>query len=262
MTSLSAKEMRFTQLPSPFKDAACDDVAVADIESDGDLDIAVSTGGKGVQVFVNDGKAAFRRIELATENYEDTGIAFGDVNHNGRLDIVASNHPGKNLRLFMCSAKGAVSYDGRHTEGLEVSPGIGYRIVVADFNGDRFNDMAVGTASGLRLFLGNGCRGETGNWWRESSFPKHGSHAMQVTARDLNNDARPDLSFASNAGVSVFLNEGTEGFSKYSSAGIPDKGEFSGCCLFDWEGDGDLDLAGSGLTGLGVRFYRNVAIGE
>ena len=258
-TTLSGKQMRFALLPSPFKDTGCDDLAVADIESDGDSDIAVSTGGKGVQVLVNDGKAGFRRIELATGNYEDTGIAFGDVNHDGRLDVIASNHPGNNVSLFLCSRKGAVSYDGPHTDGLVVSPGIGYRIAVADFNGDQFNDMAVGTESGLRLFLGNGCKGSVSNWWKAGSIPDRGSQVMQVTAGDLNSDGKPDLSFSSASGITAFLSRGVKGFSARLSVGLPDRGEFSGCCLFDWDGDGDLDLACSSLQGLGVRFYRNTA---
>ena len=261
-TQLSEGRMRFTALPSPFTDAACDDVAVGDIEADGDIDVAVSTGGRGVQVLVNDGKAAFRRIGLATDNYEDTGIAFGDLNGDSRLDLVASNHPGNNLRVFLCSATGAVSYAGPYTEGLTVSPGIGYRMTIADYDGDRFNDIAVGTEAGMRLYRGNGCKGAASGWWRPGAVPDRGSQTMQVSARDLNNDGKPDLAFSSAAGIYVLLGRGTEGFSQRLALGLPDRGEFSGCCLFDWDGDGDLDLACSSLQGLGVRFYRNAAAGR
>ena len=130
---------------------------------------------------------------------------------------------------------------------------------VADFNGDRLNDMAVGTASGLRLFLGNGCKGNPRNWWKPGSIPDRGSQVMQVAAGDLNNDGKPDLSFSSHSGVFAFLSQGEKGFSARLSAGLPDRGECSGCCLFDWDGDGDMDLACSSLQGLGVRFYRNTA---
>ena len=261
-TTLSGRKMRLTALPSPLTNVACDDLAVADIESDGDMDIAASTGGKGVRVLVNDGHATFRQLELATETYEDTGVAFGDVNHDGRLDVIASNHPGENLRLFLCAEQGDVRYDGPHVDGLSVSPGIGYRVAVADFNADRFNDLAVGGESGVRMFLGNGCKGDPGDWWKAGAIPDRGHQTMQVDASDLNRDGRPDLAFSSGAGIFVLLSRAGGGFSQRLSIGLPDSGEFSGCRLFDWDGDGDLDLACASLKGLGVRFYRNKATGE
>jgi hypothetical protein len=55
----------------------------------------------------------------------------------------------------------------------------------------------------------------------------------------------------------VLLNRGSGRFSPRLTAGLPTKGEYSGCCLFDWDGDGDLDLACSSFQGLGIRFFRN-----
>jgi len=258
-TELAEGTMKFEQIQSPFTQTSCDDLDVGDVESDGDLDIVVSTGGKGVLVLLNDGKgSSFTSLQLATKTYEDTGIALGDINHDGRLDVIASNHPGENPRLFLCSSSGEVSYDSGHTGGLVAGPGIGYDIAIADFNTDGFNDLAIGSAAGLHVYLGNGCEGPDTGWWRDSPVTVRGRDIMQLSVGDLNRDGKPDLAFASDSGIFALVNRYPEGFSPKLDAGLPDKGRYSGCCLFDFEGDGILDIAISSLQGLGVHLYRGI----
>jgi hypothetical protein len=257
-SALASGGMQFQPLPSPLTGTPCDDVAVGDIDSDGDLDIAVSTGGKGVKVLLNQGKGlSFRSLTLETDTYEDTGIALGDVNMDGRLDVITSNHPGKNPRLFLCSNAGEVSYSAAHTKGLSINPCIGYRIAIADLNLDGFNEAVVGTEQGLRIFLGNGCRGPEATWWRPLNPLDRGRNTLQVSVGDLNQDDKLDLAFSSDSGIFILLNRGAAGFSQRTTSGLPTKGEYAGCCLHDWDGDGDLDLACSSFQGENLRFFRN-----
>ncbi len=159
-TARRGGRLDFDPLPQPFREAGCDNVATGDTDGNGDIDIAASSGGKGVQVLLNEGNGrSFRRLTLATGTYEDTGIVLGDLNHDGRLDVIASNHPGKLPRLFLCNASGAVKFSEAYQEGLKVPAAIGYRIAVADLDGDKRNDVGVGASGGLRVFLGNGCQG-------------------------------------------------------------------------------------------------------
>lgn len=66
--------------------------------------------GKGVKILLNNGNASpFTTLSLVTDTYEDTAIALGDPNADKRLDVVVTNHPGKNPRVFLCSALGTVS---------------------------------------------------------------------------------------------------------------------------------------------------------
>lgn len=247
--------MEFEPIESPFTEAGCDDLAVGDVESDGDMDIAIST--KGVLVLLNDGEAnSFTSIKLATGNYEDTGVAFGDVNHDGRLDVVASNHPGENASLFLCNSSGEVAYDTGHAENLDAGSGIGYKIAIADFNSDKFNDLAIGSADGLFVYLGNGCKGADTDWWRRSPVAESGYNAMQVPVGDINRDDKPDLAFASGSGIFVLKNQYPEVFSRRLDVGLPEKGEYSGCLIFDLEDDGIPDIAISSLQGLGIHLYR------
>jgi len=250
--------LRFESLRQPFTEAPCDDVAAGDIDLDGDIDIAASSGGKGVQVLLNEGEGrSFRRLTLATGTYEDTGIALGDVNHDRRLDVIVSNHPGETPRLFLCNASGEARFSEAYQDALKMPAAIGYRIAVADLDGDGRNDLAIGTSHGLRLFLGNGCRGDESTWWRPLRLSARGSQTMQVSLGDIDRDGKPDLSFSSESGIHILLNLGSGDFAPRLGAGLPQQGSYAGCCLFDWDGDGDLDLACSSFQGGSLRFFKN-----
>lgn len=260
-TSVTSGKLVFESIPSPYTKKSCDDLAVGDIEGDGDVDIAVSTGGDGLQVLVNGGKgASFRVLTLKTGQYEDTGIGMGDVNGDGRLDVVAGNHPGHNPRLFLCTESGEVAYDAGHTAGLDIQKKICFEIITCDVNGDKKNDLLIGTQGGLRIFTGNGCTGPESTWWQAATLPNQWQQAIQVAAADLNRDGRPDLAFAGDAGIWLFLNAGAGRFPERLAAGLPTRGSFSGCCLHDWDGDGDLDLACASFQGRGIYLYKNRAI--
>ena len=251
-------QLRFELMPSPYSESGCDDLTVGDIDSDGDLDIALAARSKkGVKVLVNDGTGRkFNVLSLATGNYEETAIGFGRANGDSRLDVISSNHPGKNPRLFLCSSTGKVSYDKGHTKGLD-APGIGFKLAFSDLDGDGDNDLIFGTARGLKIYKGNGCKGPEAKWWRELRVSDKGLRTMMVCVGDVDKDGKSDLAFSSSKGIMVLLNRGSWKFSPRLDAGLPMKGSYSGCCLFDWDGDGDLDLACSSFQGLGIRFYEN-----
>jgi len=216
-------------------------VEMGDVNRDGYAEILSGQrdGKEGLYLFTFDGSTWTG--QQITQRGEYGGLALADVTGDRILDVLA------------VTTKGS-------PKGLEIC--IGYRMVIADFDGEGLNDMAVGTSSGLRLFRGNGCKGAESGWWRTGSVPDRGSQTMQPVVGDLNKDGNPDLVFTSDSGVFALLNHGTQGFSRRVACGLPDKGEYSGCCLFDWDGDGDLDVACSSFQGLGVHFYRNTAIGE
>jgi len=252
------KTISFKARQSPYSSRGCDDLTVADVETDGDLDIALATGGEGVKIMLNNGSASsFRELTLATDTYEDTAIALGDLNGDKRLDVVVTNHPGKNPRVFLCSAKGTVSYSLAYVDGLSIPPTIGYEAAAEDFDSDGHVDLVIGTRSGLKSFLGNSCQGAESNWWRPVSMPRS-SQTMQVCVGDLNRDGKADIVSSSASGILVLLNNGSAQFTAASNTGLPQQGEYSGCCLFDWEGDGDLDVACSSFQGLGIRFFENL----
>ena len=251
----------WTELHSPYvSSTSCDGLAIGDIEGDGDMDIAVATHGDGVKVFLNDGGSTptWTTYSLNTGHFEDTGIALGDLNKDNRLDIVTTSYFDDNIiTVYLCSGSGAVSYDSGHLCSAFVTEAA-FGIQIEDFNKNGDKDLAIGTRShSLKVYWGNGCSGGDDSWWADAGVPSTGGgDNLQVAIGDLNKDGWTDIAVAvDGSGVGILENNaGT--FTKVAPTGIPITGKWYGCCLYDWDNDGDLDLAACGW-GTGVHFYES-----
>ncbi len=160
------------------------------------------------------------------------GIAKGDFNHDGNLDVVVANFSSSSLSVFLGNGDG--TFQPETTVPVGTNP---ISIAVADFNGDGNLDLAVALeqAPGLQLLMGNG----DGTFGPPVTVAGTtiGSLAKVVTA-DLNEDGRPDLAVASSSGVQLFLNDGSGSF----TPGIHIFGVASDVMVTDLNGDGHLDL--------------------
>ncbi|QSE97720.1 FG-GAP-like repeat-containing protein [Fulvivirga lutea] len=67
--------------------------SVADVDNDGDLDIATANYGQGIQFFLNDGTGVFVRDDLSLgKGDEYTTLAFGDLDGDSDLDLVTGGY--------------------------------------------------------------------------------------------------------------------------------------------------------------------------
>jgi hypothetical protein len=255
--SAGASGITWTAQTAPYSSCNCDDISIGDIEGDNDMDIALSTRGSGLKVLLNTGSGtSWTILTLGTTNYEDTGIALGDLNGDNRLDIVATNHPGNNANVFLCSASGTVAYSGPHFNGLNT--GRAYGVAIAELTGDGDKDLAIGLSGGFTVYKGNGCSGTNSTWWTELSVPSPGSSASyQISTGDINGDGSTDIAVATDGGIGILENDGTGLFTKNTPSNIPTTGGWTGCRLGYWDTDGDLDIAICSWQGNGVKFLRN-----
>jgi hypothetical protein len=94
----SEKNKNIFHLDREFEDT---DAKFLDVDSDGDLDLYVTSGGYEVankskflqdRVYINNGKGSFKKATLPTMLTNTKGIAFSDVDKDGDLDIfIGSN---------------------------------------------------------------------------------------------------------------------------------------------------------------------------
>jgi len=163
--------------------------AAADLNHDGNLDLAVADGDNAVLVFLGKGDGTLAPpVSYSAGSRSNSALSIADFNGDGILDMVVST----DLGLLFFAGKGDGTFQPPATTPasvLYVAP------LAADFNGDGIPDLAVeGAPPAVSLLLNNG----DGTFqppipFEATYFPRN------FTAGDINGDGISDLvQFSSN----------------------------------------------------------------
>ncbi|MEM9244674.1 MAG: VCBS repeat-containing protein, partial [Cyanobacteria bacterium P01_F01_bin.153] len=77
-------------------------MATADLDRDGDLDLAVGNGNStDVTVLLGDGTGNFGSPTVLTAGADSRGVAIGDVNNDGRADLVVADNDDNTVSIFL-----------------------------------------------------------------------------------------------------------------------------------------------------------------
>jgi len=190
-------------------------VAGGDIDGDGQADIIIGTGdGNGSTPIVKvisgaDGLTVLENFFAFNSSF--TGgvrVTSGDVNGDGRADIIAGTGPGSSLVTVFSGQdlsvlKSFLAFPG-FTGGVYVAAG--------DVNGDGRDDILVGAGSGssaVKVFNAV----DDGLHHNFLAFP-NSTGGVRVAATDLNGNGRADIIVASGPGdpsrLRAFADDGLE----------------------------------------------------
>jgi FG-GAP-like repeat/IPT/TIG domain/FG-GAP repeat len=238
-----------------------------DLDGDGKPDLIIADGDSNiVSVYRNTstpGSISF--VEQASYflgvNVYPIGVTAGDLDGDGKPEIVVSNYYTSNLSVFLnTSTPGSIS----------MAPAVNYptgsytlSAVIADLNGDGKPEIIVASSGDdvLSTYTNNSTIGNLNFLPKVDWSVPSGSYPFRVAVSDLDGDGKLDIA-AANATtnlVSVFRNISTTGGAVSFAAHVDfATGNYpQGLAIGDLDGDGKPDLAVVNNSDNTVSLLRN-----
>jgi gliding motility-associated-like protein len=261
-----APKIDYTTGASPYG------VAIGDLDLDGRPEIVVSnhySSPSTISVFKNTSTinniSFANKADFATGN-GPRGIAIGDIDDNGKPDIVIANQGSSSISIIRnLSSSGSLSFAPKRDYGPLAVDAFPESVTVADFNGDGKLEIAVAqnnTGWGeISIFFNASSAGTM-------SLLGPGSYSIQtspfsIAAADLNGDGKPDIAVTNQVDNSVSILENTTtATSTLASFGI--KKDFStglyprSISIGDLDGDEKPDLFVANNNGGSFSILRNL----
>ena len=170
------------------------DVALADFNGDGKLDVALALSRLTVRLGRGDGR--FGPAHSYRSGVEPWGVTVADLNVDGYADIAVADYSGQSAWVHLGAGDGTFAAGTRYR-----SPGPVESVSVADFDGDGILDIAtpedgrdeeyVFAAGRVRRGLGDGTFGDA-----VPIAPRFGVPTLGGAVADFDRDGRPDLAFS------------------------------------------------------------------
>jgi hypothetical protein len=204
-----------------------DAVAMGDVNGDGIMDLAVadlhdpaSIDYGGISILLGKGDGTFENPEYYRAALFPTSLAVGDVNGDGKPDIVASSFEaafgleGSVLDVFLGNGDGTFAADksvrtgsGKYQSVFPLS------VAIADFDSDGRPDVAEVLGPGVAIMRGNGngtfqVLSLSGPDQRQTLLFQPDKAPYKLAVGDLNGDGKPDIVVANQGSnsISVMIN--------------------------------------------------------
>ncbi|MFY8001473.1 MAG: FG-GAP-like repeat-containing protein, partial [Candidatus Kapaibacteriota bacterium] len=246
---------------SPFTvGAAPQQAALGDVNGDGFLDIIAANQGAGtVTVLLNNGLGTNYTASPSspfTVGAQPYGVAVGDVDNDGDIDIVTSNQSGGAMTVLLNNGSGTYTPKAGSPFASGVPTSI--RVTLGDIDGDNDLDAALFSNAGFIAVLLNDGSGGFGTAAPGSPIGYFSNQLYGGTFGDVDADGDLDL-VAANWGGAKFLIYKNDGFGAFTLfydpptwSSMPQE-----VALGDVDGDGDLDIAAPDYSNNRVFIYSN-----
>lgn len=190
----------------------------------------------------------FAKPALYTVGSNPVDIAVGDLNRDGRLDLVTADNSGDSVSVLLGRGDGTFTQRGPYSV-----PGSGPgAVAIGDFTGDGKPDVAMltlGDPKEVAVFPGKG-DGTLGAASPHS--PTLNAYGLALATADINHDGHPDIIAATSTGtgdIEVFLSNGDGTFTAKPSLTVPN---VTSLAVGDVNGDHIPDIVAGADNGLVV----------
>ncbi|CAF1586178.1 unnamed protein product [Adineta steineri] len=167
-------------------------IARADFNNDTQMDIVVTNNGtNNIMILFGSGYGTFiSQMTYSTGvGSQPSSVAVGDLNKDGRLDIVVTNSGTNNIVVFLGNNISSFSNPMTYSTGLRSQPNA---VAIVDFDNDGQLDIAVASygANSMGVLLGYG----NGSFMNQLIFPTgFDSHPIALATGDINKDKLTDI---------------------------------------------------------------------
>jgi hypothetical protein len=245
-------------------------IAAGDLNGDQYLDLVVESWGiNQVEVLFGDGKGGFVTPGslFAVGKMPYQRVRVGDVNNDGKLDIITTNLEGNNVTVLLGEGKGGFNQAKGSPFPAGVSP---WFVAIDDLNRDRKPDLIIAPYAGgvndpshnaVTILLGDGNGGF--KIMDGSPFPT-GSYPNMLAIGDINGDGIPDIAVSNTESNNITILLGNNKGTVTPSATITVGRQPKGIAVADLNGDGKADIvvANNGDNNITVILSKSQKIHE
>jgi len=172
-------------------------LALGDLDADGKVDLVVSSTGfsnglgpaavSGLTALFGDGRGGFRRSEIPLRTGHTWFVAIGDVNGDGKPDLVTPHGHDHLLSVLLGDGRG--SFTEASGSPFDLGQKAWY-IALVDLNRDGNADVVAAADSGVRALLGDG----RGAFTQAPGSPfATGKGTWKLRVADVNADGKSDV---------------------------------------------------------------------
>ena len=249
---------------------------IADIDGDGKSDLIVSDyTANTISIFRNTGSSGSitsgsfaNKVDFNTGN-NPFGIAVGDIDGDGKLDIVVANYGSGTVSVFRNTATSGSITTSSLASKVDFTAGSNPSfIAIGDIDGDGKPDIAVtnNSSSTVSLFQNTGTSGSitTSTFAAKVDFST-GSSPNGISIGDIDMDGKPDLIIANYLSNTISIYRNISIFGSITTSSLATRVDFStgsrpNClALGDIDGDGKTDICVTNYTSNTVSVFRNLS---
>ncbi|MEP1306555.1 MAG: FG-GAP-like repeat-containing protein [Balneola sp.] len=242
-------------------------VDIYDIDGDGAKDLIVSNFDTNtLSVYRNTsstGSISFATNVDLSATSGPWGMAFGDVDGDGKPDIAVANRGTTKISVFRnTSSVGSISF----TTKSDFSTGSGpFNVALGDLDGDGKLDMVTGNRNDndMSVHRNTSSVGSI-SFASKVDFTTAGNPAFAAIG-DVDGDGKAEVLIANSGSSSISVYHNTASSGSITSSSFASKVDFSvgssptGIVVVDLDGDGKLDLGVNNANSDNISILRNTA---